>query len=285
MSITFQDVTHIYTLDPKHTRTALSNINLELPFGKMIAVIGTTGSGKSTLVQHLNALLLPSSGQVHIFDYVLKHDTKTRFKPLRQKVGLVFQFPEYQLFEETVAKDIAFGPKNFGLSEQETNDRVHEAIHAVGLDESFLQRNPLDLSGGQKRRVAIAGVLAMHPQVLVLDEPTAGLDPASAAGMMALFVHYQAQDPSRTVILVTHDMDNVLNYCNHVVVLHEGQLIYTGDTPSFFNSSETLQKAAVLPPACITMRNQLIERGFDIDINTVYTEASLAKAIAMEVQR
>lgn len=285
MPIAFRDVSHVYTLDPKHTRTALSHIDLNLPQGKMIAVIGTTGSGKSTLVQHLNALLLPTSGEVEVDEYTLKHDTKMRFKPLRQKVGLVFQFPEYQLFEETVAKDIAFGPKNFGLDEQEIDRRVHDAIRAVGLDESFLQRNPLDLSGGQKRRVAIAGVLAMEPKVLVLDEPTAGLDPASAAAMMALFVRYQAQSNDHTVILVTHDMDNVLNYCDHVVVLHEGSLIYTGDTPSFFNSNETMEQAAVLPPACIVMRNALIQHGFTIDVDQVYTEAALAKAIAKEVKR
>ena len=184
-----------------------------------------------------------------------------------------------------MAKDIAFGPKNFGLDEQEIDRRVHDAIRAVGLDDSFLQRNPLDLSGGQKRRVAIAGVLAMEPKVLVLDEPTAGLDPASAAAMMALFVRYQAQSNDHTVILVTHDMDNVLNYCDHVVVLHEGSLIYTGDTPSFFNSNETMEQAAVLPPACIVMRNALIQHGFTIDVDQVYTEAALAKAIAKEVKR
>lgn len=285
MSIAFRDVSHVYTLDPKHTRTALSHINLTLPKGKMIAVIGTTGSGKSTLVQHLNALLLPTSGEVEVDEFTLKSDTKMRFKPLRQKVGLVFQFPEYQLFEETVAKDIAFGPKNFGMDETTINQRVHSAIHAVGLDDSFLERNPLDLSGGQKRRVAIAGVLAMEPSILVLDEPTAGLDPASAAAMMSLFVNYQKSDADHTVVLVTHDMDNVLNYCDHVIVLHEGQLIYSGDIPTFFNSKETMEKAAVLPPACIVMRDMLIKRGFTIDPYTVYTEKQLAKAIKGEVSR
>ena len=225
MPIAFRDVSHVYTLDPKHTRTALSHIDLNLPQGKMIAVIGTTGSGKSTLVQQLNALLLPTSGEVEVDEYTLKHDTKMRFKPLRQKVGLVFQFPEYQLFEETVAKDIAFGPKNFGLDEQEIDRRVHDAIRAVGLDDSFLQRNPLDLSGGQKRRVAIAGVLAMEPKVLVLDEPTAGLDPASAAAMMALFVRYQAQSSDHTVILVTHDRV-LAGKADQVLELHDGQLVF-----------------------------------------------------------
>ena len=190
MSIKFQEVSYTYSPSSKFAFTALNNISLEFEMNKITALIGHTGSGKSTLVQQLNALLIPTSGTLEVCDYIITNDKKKNknLKSLRKRVGLVFQFPEYQLFEETVAKDIGFGPKNFGVSEEEIDEIVKKVIVQVGLDESFLNRSPLELSGGQKRRVAIAGILAMNPEVLVLDEPTAGLDPTGAKEMLDLFV-------------------------------------------------------------------------------------------------
>ena len=188
MSITFEKVSYVYSDGTPFRYAALTDIDLSFTEGKMTAIIGQTGSGKSTLVQHLNALLKPTSGKVTVLDHEIIAGTEPKgLKKLRGKVGLVFQFPEYQLFEETVIKDIAFGPKNFGISEEEALKRAKEALKLVGLDESYEDKSPLELSGGQKRRVAIAGILAMNPDVIVLDEPTAGLDPLGTVSMMKLF--------------------------------------------------------------------------------------------------
>lgn len=283
MPIKFEQVTHTYPIDKKHIKVALDNVSVELPMGKMIAIIGTTGSGKSTFVQHLNGLLLPKRGTVEVEDFILTNDSKQRLKDLRKKVGLVFQFPEYQLFEETVAKDIAFGPKNFGIDVNEIEDRINESLRLVHLPDSYKQTNPLDLSGGQKRRVAIAGVLAMRPDILVLDEPTAGLDPSGALEMMQMFRDYNTKN-KKTVILVTHDMDNVLNYCDDVLVLHEGQLVYIGDKMAFFNDEALMEKAQVLPPTIIQFRDALIHRGWDIDKQAVASMEQLVKVISEKVR-
>ena len=188
MSITFKEVEHIYSQNTPFAYHALKGVNLNIKKGSMVALIGHTGSGKSTLVQHINALLLPTKGQIQIEDYMISAtDKPSLLKPLRKKAGLVFQFPEYQLFEETILKDIIFGPKNFGVNEEEAIIKAKEALKLVGLDESYLEKSPFELSGGQKRRVAIAGILAMEPEILVLDEPTAGLDPQGAKEMLSLF--------------------------------------------------------------------------------------------------
>ena len=188
MSITFKDVEYIYSQDTPFAYHALKGVNLDIPKGSFTALIGHTGSGKSTLIQHINALLIPTKGEVDIGDVHITNNEKPKvLKPLRKKAGLVFQFPEYQLFEETIEKDIAFGPRNFGMSEEEAKEVARKMLKRVGLDESYLERSPFELSGGQKRRVAIAGILAMDPDILVLDEPTAGLDPQGAKEMLDLF--------------------------------------------------------------------------------------------------
>ena len=275
MPITFQNA------DSPFSYAALKGIDLEIPEGKVTAIIGETGSGKSTLVQHLNALLLPSEGEVQILDKTITAGSKPKnLKELRRLVGLVFQFPEYQLFEETIEKDISFGPKNFGVSAEEAAQRAKEVLKVVGLDESYLQRSPFDLSGGQKRRIAIAGILAMNPDVLVLDEPTAGLDPQGASDMMQLFVDMNKKY-GKTVLIVTHDMEHVLQYCEEVVVVQDGSIKKHCDVQSFFETVELLQELNINPPAVIRLREELIRRGFSID----RTLLDMAAAVACEVKK
>ena len=264
MSVKFKNVGHIYSPNSPFEYVALRDVNLELPLHKMVAIVGNTGSGKSTLVQHLNALLLPTKGQVHINDRIIVADEKPKnLKSLRKEVGLVFQFPEYQLFEETILRDISFGPKNFGVSEEEAEARARVAIKQVGLDESYLMRSPFDLSGGQKRRVAIAGILAMDPEIIVLDEPTAGLDPQGAKQMMQLFADLKNKH-NKTIYIVTHDMEHVLNYCDEVVVMKDGQMIHQSNVEDFFAESELLNDLHIAPPAIIKVKQLLKEKGFKL---------------------
>ncbi|MCI5774628.1 MAG: energy-coupling factor transporter ATPase, partial [Erysipelotrichaceae bacterium] len=238
MPIKFEKVSHIYSDGSPFTYTALKNIDLEISEGKLTAIIGATGSGKSTLVQHLNALLLPSDGKVYILDRTIASDEKpTKLKSLRKDVGLVFQFPEYQLFEETIIKDVAFGPKNFDCSEEEALIKAKKALAMVNIDASFYDKSPLDLSGGQKRRVAIAGILAMDPKIIVLDEPTAGLDPQGAKAMMELFQRLNKQY-QKTIIIVSHDMEHVFNYCDEVVVLDHGNVRCHLTVDEFFKDTK-----------------------------------------------
>ena len=228
MSIKIHQLEHVYNPNTPFSHAALKGINLEIPEGKVTAIIGQTGSGKSTLVQHLNGLLIPTAGTLDICGYHIQPLLKIKdVKQLRKEVGLVFQFPEYQLFEETIEKDIAFGPKNFGVEETEASQLVRNILPVVGLDESYLDRSPFELSGGQKRRVAIAGILVLDPKVLVLDEPTAGLDPQGAKEMMTLFMRLN-REQNKTVLLVTHDMEHVMKYCDHVIVLDHGHIIERG---------------------------------------------------------
>lgn len=283
MSIRFEKLSYTYSSGTPFAYAALKGINLEIEEGRVTAIIGRTGSGKTTLVQHLNALLLPTEGELHILDRVISAQQKpSHLKSLRKEVGLVFQFPEYRLFEETIAKDIAFGPKNFGISEEEALKRAREAIRIVGLDESMLDRSPLELSGGQKRRVAIAGILAMDPQILVLDEPTAGLDPQGAQSMMSLFMRLN-REMGKTVLMVTHDMEHVLNYCDSVVIIDQGQVLDHLSVRDFFSRKELLDQLQILPPAVIRTRRLLNERGFHIS-DEVMDLSSLAEAIAQEVK-
>lgn len=282
MSITFRKVEHIYNPDSPFSYAALKGVDLDITEGKVSAVIGETGSGKSTLVQHLNALLLPTGGELQIMDKTIVAGSKPKnLKALRRQVGLVFQFPEYQLFEETIAKDISFGPKNFGVSEEEALQRAKDIIQVVGLDESYLEKSPFDLSGGQKRRIAIAGILAMDPQVLVLDEPTAGLDPQGAQDMMQLFVRMN-KEFHKTVLIVTHDMEHVLNYCDEVIVVKDGLIEKKCDVRSFFEQVNLLKELNINPPAVIRLREKLIEHGFTIDKNVLDID-ELAMAVKKEV--
>lgn len=264
MSITFEQVEHIYSPDTPFAYHALKGIDLIIPKGSMVALIGHTGSGKSTLIQHINALLLPTKGSITVDDIVITATNKpSSIKPLRKKAGLVFQFPEYQLFEETILKDIIFGPINFGVSEEDAIAIANRVIKQVGLDESYLERSPFDLSGGQKRRVAIAGILAMDPDILVLDEPTAGLDPQGAKEMLELFRSINQQ--GKTVIIVSHDMNQVLEYCNDVIVMNKGKIERYEKVNELFKETEYLSSLSIDLPIITSFIKELNDNGFNID--------------------
>ncbi|WP_050635916.1 energy-coupling factor transporter ATPase [Candidatus Stoquefichus sp. SB1] len=264
MSITFKQVEHIYSENTPFSYHALRGVNLDIKKGSMTALIGHTGSGKSTLVQHINALLLPTAGEINIDDILITATNKPNtLKPLRKKAGLVFQFPEYQLFEETILKDIIFGPKNFGVEEEDAIVQAKEMLKLVGLDESYLERSPFDLSGGQKRRVAIAGILAMNPDILILDEPTAGLDPQGAKEMLQLFKKINQQ--GKTVLLVSHDMNQVLEYCDDVIVMNKGQVERHVSVDELFKETEYLTSLSIDLPIITSFILKLNEGGFHLD--------------------
>lgn len=272
MPIEIKNLSHIYNADTTFSKVALKDINCRIDDGSMIALIGETGSGKSTLVQHLNALLLPTAGEIQIDDQVIRANEKNKgLKALRKKVGLVFQFPEYQLFEETIEKDIAFGPKNFGVSEEQAHEISREMIRLVGLDESYLIKSPFECSGGEKRRVAIAGILAMNPDVLVFDEPTAGLDPKGAKDMMQLFKRLN-QEMKKTIILVTHDMEQVLDYCERVVVMNQGEIVKDAEVKEFFKSSDLLHQLNINPPNILKLKDLCAEKGITISEHALTIE-------------
>lgn len=264
MSITFKEVEHTYSENTPFSYHALKGIDLNIKTGSMTALIGHTGSGKSTLIQHINALLLPTSGEIKVDDILITATDKPEtLKPLRKKAGLVFQFPEYQLFEETILKDIIFGPKNFGVNEEEAIEIAKETLELVGLDESYLEKSPFDLSGGQKRRVAIAGILAMNPDILILDEPTAGLDPQGAKEMLNLFQKINQQ--GKTVILVSHDMNQVLEYCDDVVVMNKGRVEKHVTVDELFRETEYLTSLSIDLPMITSFILELNANGYHID--------------------
>ena len=264
MSITFKEVEHIYSENTPFAYHALKGVNLKITDQSFTAIIGQTGSGKSTLIQHINALLLPTSGSINIDEYLITAtDKPSKLKPLRKKAGLVFQFPEYQLFEETIDKDIIFGPMNFGVSEEEAKKIAHNVLKTVGLDESYLNKSPFDLSGGQKRRVAIAGILAMNPDILILDEPTAGLDPQGTNEMMSLFK--RINESGKTIILVTHDMNHVLQYCDEVVVMNHGKVEKHDTVTNVFKDSEYLNSLGIDLPIITNFIIKLNNQGFNLD--------------------
>lgn len=264
MSITFKEVEHIYSENTPFAYHALKGVNLKITDQSFTAIIGQTGSGKSTLIQHINALLLPTSGSINIDEYLITAtDKPSKLKPLRKKAGLVFQFPEYQLFEETIEKDIIFGPMNFGVSEEEAKKIAHNVLKTVGLDESYLNKSPFDLSGGQKRRVAIAGILAMNPDILILDEPNAGLDPQGTNEMMSLFK--RINESGKTIILVTHDMNHVLQYCDEVVVMNHGKVEKHDTVTNVFKDSEYLNSLGIDLPIITNFIIKLNNQGFNLD--------------------
>ena len=264
MSITFKEVEHIYSENTPFAYNALKGVNLKITDQSFTAIIGQTGSGKSTLIQHINALLLPTSGSINIDEYLITAtDKPSKLKPLRKKAGLVFQFPEYQLFEETIEKDIIFGPMNFGVSEEEAKKIAHNVLKTVGLDESYLNKSPFDLSGGQKRRVAIAGILALNPDILILDEPTAGLDPQGTNEMMSLFK--RINESGKTIILVTHDMNHVLQYCDEVVVMNHGKVEKHDTVTNVFKDSEYLNSLGIDLPIITNFIIKLNNQGFNLD--------------------
>ncbi len=251
MDITFKDVSYIYQENTPFAHIALSNLSFHIPSGSFVAIIGHTGSGKSTLIQHLNGLVTPTKGEVSIGEFKMTDTNKPKdIKNLRSRVGVVFQYPEHQLFEETVAKDIAFGPSNFGVDQVEIKKRIDEIMPAVGLSDSLLERSPFELSGGQMRRVAIAGVLAVKPDVLVLDEPTAGLDPRGQKDIMDMFYQLH-QEQGLTTILVTHSMEDAVKYADHVIILNKGTKYMEGKPEEVFTQQEALNKVQLDVPEMI----------------------------------
>lgn len=284
MAITFKSLSYIYDEGMPYAHHALKDINLNIEEGKITAIIGKTGSGKSTLVEHLNALLVPSSGSLEIEDTIILPGKKNKgLKALRKKVGLVFQFSEYQLFEETILKDVAFGPKNYGASEQEAIAKAKLALKMVGIDEIYYETSPFDLSGGQKRRIAIAGILALEPKIIVLDEPTAGLDPKGSQEMIDLFVKLNKK-AGITVILVTHDNEIVYNYADNTVLMADGEAKYSGNTLELFNDKEKVKKFNILEPKILSVKNALNDKGFKIPSN-VRTIDELAKYLSKELRK
>lgn len=260
MDIRFENVNFTYQPGTPFENKVLHDINFTIKDGTYTAIVGHTGSGKSTILQHLNALKVPTTGSVWLDDFeVTSKRSETSLKDIRKEVGVVFQFPEAQLFEETVGKDIAFGPQNFGMSEEEALRRAEEILPVVGLDASFMDRSPFELSGGQMRRVAIAGVLVMEPSVLVLDEPTAGLDPKGQLEMMTLFNDlHERQDI--TIVLVTHQMEDVANYADHVIVLDEGRIVGDGTPQEVFENEEWLQSIQLDVPKTVEFATDLAKK-------------------------
>ncbi|WP_279160675.1 energy-coupling factor transporter ATPase [Thomasclavelia cocleata] len=264
MPITFKEIEHIYSENTPFSYHALKGVNLNIKDKSFTAIIGQTGSGKSTLIQHINALLLPASGEINVDEFIITAtDKPSKLKPLRKKAGLVFQFPEYQLFEETIEKDIIFGPMNFGVSEEEAKKIASKVLKMVGLNASYLSKSPFELSGGQKRRVAIAGILAMNPDILILDEPTAGLDPQGTSEMMSLFK--KINDLGKTIILVTHDMNHVLQYCDEVVVMNHGRVEKHDSVTNIFKDSKYLNSLGIDLPIITDFILKLNNHGFNID--------------------
>ena len=263
MDICFKQVGFAYQAGTSFEMRALHDISFSIEDGSYVAIIGHTGSGKSTILQHLNALLKPTEGVVELGEKTIDSTTGNKdLKPLRKKVGIVFQFPEAQLFEETVEKDIAFGPKNFGVSEEEALKIAAEVVKTVGLPEDVLKKSPFDLSGGQMRRVAIAGVLAMKPEVLVLDEPTAGLDPKGRFEMMEMFYKLH-KEQNLTIVLVTHQMNDVSDYANHVVVIEAGSVVKEGAPKEVFEDASWLLEKQLGVPTTLAFVEKLKSKGWN----------------------
>ncbi len=275
--IKVQNLTHTYSVGTPFEKTAIHDINVEFYPGELVAVIGHTGSGKSTFMQHLDGLLAPTSGTVFVDGQDI-FASKEATRDVRFKVGLVFQYPEYQLFEETVYKDIAFGPKNMKLSEAEIDERVREAAGFVGIGEELFEKSPLELSGGQKRRIAIAGVIAMRPKVLILDEPTAGLDPGGCEGIIRNILDYRAQTGS-TVLLVTHSMDDAARIAGRLVVFDAGRIAMDGTPEEVFSRAPELTAMGLDVPQSAAIAQALRERGARLP-GAVYTLEQLTAAVA-----
>jgi len=282
MAIKFEHVSFQYKSIDNKGYLALNEVNVAIENkGEFITLIGETGSGKSTLVQHMNALLTPTKGAMNIFGIKIssksKENKNVKFNPIRKQVGLVFQFPEYQLFEETVEKDIMFGPKNFGVNEREAKKRAREAIAMVGLDESYLERSPFNLSGGEKKRVSIAGILAMEPYILILDEPTSGLDPRDRDALLKVFYDIHTS-LNKTVLIITHDMNTVYEYARRVLVMREGELVYDGDPVKLF-SRTNIDNWNLDVPDIIRLK-QALETEFKLDLSgTIRNKQALLKRL------
>ncbi|AYD39283.1 energy-coupling factor transporter ATPase [Clostridium fermenticellae] len=271
MSIKIENLTHIYMKGSPFEKKALDNVNITINDGEFVALIGHTGSGKSTLIQHINGLLKPYSGKIIIDDTdITQKNVNLNF--IRKKVGLVFQYPEYQLFEETVEKDIAFGPNNLGLSNDEINVRVKRAMDMVGLNyEKYKSKSPFDLSGGQKRRVAIAGVVAMEPKILILDEPTAGLDPKGRDDILGQIKKLH-KEYNMTIILVSHSMEDVAKLADRILVMDKGTCILDGTPSKVFKEIDTLESVGLAVPQVTYLARKLKGKGFDVSDNIFTVE-------------
>ena len=267
---------HVYSAGTPFEKVAIDDINIEIPHGQFVGLIGHTGSGKSTFIQHLNGLLKPSSGTVTVDGEDINAD-KLATKNVRSKVGLVFQYPEYQLFEETVYADIAFGPKNMGLDDAQIDERVREAAHFVGVPDEHFDKSPPELSGGQKRRVAIAGVIAMRPGVLILDEPTAGLDPAGCKQILRNICDYREKTGS-TVIIVSHSMNEVACLADRLVVFNHGAIRFDGTPEEVFSQPEELRSIGLAVPAATELAMELRRLGVPVS-GSIYTNEQLENAL------
>ncbi|MBY6038431.1 energy-coupling factor ABC transporter ATP-binding protein [Fictibacillus nanhaiensis] len=285
MDISVKRLEHRYMQGTPFERRALHDVNLHVADGTFLALIGHTGSGKSTLIQHLNGLLKPSAGSIQMGEMVLEAGGKKQdLKPLRKKAGIVFQYPEHQLFEETVEKDIMFGPLNFGVSADEAKETAKKVIELVGLPESVLSKSPFDLSGGQMRRVAIAGVLAMNPEVLILDEPTAGLDPAGRVEIMELFYDLHKKN-NLTTLLVTHSMEDASKYADDIAVMHKGELYLHGKPSEIFNQREALQQAGLDVPETVQFLLKWNEKSGQNLTLSAFTIDELARRLSESLKK
>lgn len=274
MSIILQDVTYTYMPGTPFERTAIENISIEIPSGKITAIAGHTGSGKSTLIQHLSGLLKPSNGKVLVDDVDINIKNNNESKMARRQVGMVFQYPEQQLFEETVEADIAFGPRNLGLTEEEISVRVKEAMEFVNLDyDTYAKRSPFQLSGGQMRRVAIAGIIAMHPKYLVLDEPVAGLDPRSKEEFLKR-IRKLHEKQGITIVFISHNMEDIANMADKVIIMNQGKILLEGSPKEVFDMSQAddILLAGLLPPKTAIILDELKRGGLKVDTSAYTVE-------------
>ncbi len=280
MSIVVKNLSFTYGTGTAYQKKALDDINLVINEGDFVGIVGHTGSGKSTFIQHLNGLIKPQEGEVQVFDILLTNAKKPKpdLRRLRGSVGMVFQYPEYQLFEESVYKDVAFGPKNLGLNDEEIKERVKEAIELVGLDyEKVKDRAPFELSGGQKRRVAIAGIIAMRPKVLILDEPSAGLDPYGKEQILSLIMRLK-KDVCPTIVVISHDIDEITRFASRIVVFNESKIAYDIPMEELFEKEEELTAMGLDIPTAVKIKNDLAKKGIGLQ-GQIVNENDLEKAI------
>ncbi|NLL80630.1 MAG: energy-coupling factor transporter ATPase [Clostridiales bacterium] len=277
MAILLNHVNYIYGAGTAMETAALKDITLQIPDGQFIGLIGHTGSGKSTLVQHLNGLIKPTSGEIYFNGRDIYEDDFDR-KELRSKVGLVFQYPEHQLFEVDVFSDVCFGPKNLGLSRKEAELRAYTALKQVGIADEYFYQSPFDLSGGQKRRVAIAGVLAMKPDMLVLDEPTAGLDPKGRDEILDQIAKLR-EETGMTIVLVSHSMEDVAKYVERIIVMNKGSILYDDEPRAVFAHYKELEEVGLAAPQVTYIMNRLREKGYDVDVDAITVKEAAASIL------
>lgn len=278
-----EDLTYQYSIGTPFEKTAVDHVNLEIEEGAFVGIIGHTGSGKSTLIQHFNGLIRPTSGKIYLDGTDIWAD-KTNIRQVRFQVGLVFQYPEYQIFEDTIYKDIAFGPRNMGLSEAEIKERVEETAALVGLTQAQLNQSPFDLSGGQKRRVAIAGVMALRPKVLILDEPTAGLDPKGREDILREIRRYH-KETGRTVLLVSHSMEDMANCAEKILVMNAGKVFCYDTVENVFRQAKALQEIGLAVPQITRVCMQLREQGIPLSDDIYTVEAAYQQILQLYRQQ